>query len=597
MVCTVWVLADTLRLKDGTVLEGKVIEQPDRYWIKLADGTSKTVLKKDVASLERGDAKPKVPGSDIKAPPPPPAPANGAKGAISGNSMPIGGASAGAGAAAAGTSPAFAAVKSKADRAEAPVIAQQLWDKFIESNPPPADLAAAKAEKEKWDALAKENAEKINGKWVGGEERKKLIKEYKEMVKQGYEEVHGNQYVEGLKKLEKAQAMYPQGFDANFELGYFHLHRGVIGSNGQGNLSEIDKGIKALEAAQRVLPNSPATLSNLAIGYNFRKRYEDSVLVAYRAAKIQDTKDIVQNLVNAIAYAPRGMQQSNQKVKPIMEDAIQMAQKHGLSLEGSGSWPYIRPSENDKEPEPGEEKAPPGAAWAGSGFFVTDDGYIITNHHVATGDPKTAIQKDISFRVTFDDGSQKTAELIAIDENADIALMKVKVDSPVPFLKVADANPNQAAKALVLGYPATGEDKPTMQISEGSVKSVHPGGEHEVWFDLNTTHGNSGGPIVDRGCRVIGILTSGWHEYNMWIVGGVGPLQIKSFLEKIGDKAPKLEYVALSESAGDFNGEKLTEQARKCTLHILAIRGVPENGEGGGGKPSTGAGEGKSGND
>jgi hypothetical protein len=53
-VCTVCVLADTLRLKDGTVLEGKVIEQPDRYWIKLADGTSKTVLKKDVLKLERG---------------------------------------------------------------------------------------------------------------------------------------------------------------------------------------------------------------------------------------------------------------------------------------------------------------------------------------------------------------------------------------------------------------------------------------------------------------------------------------------------------------------------------------------------------------
>src|SRR5690349_12406681 len=62
-VCTVCVLADTLRLKDGSVLEGKVIEQPDRYWIKLADGTTKTVLKKDVLSLERGDTKPKVPGA------------------------------------------------------------------------------------------------------------------------------------------------------------------------------------------------------------------------------------------------------------------------------------------------------------------------------------------------------------------------------------------------------------------------------------------------------------------------------------------------------------------------------------------------------
>jgi hypothetical protein len=78
---------------------------------------------------------------------------------------------------------------------------------------------------------------------------------------------------------------------------------------------------------------------------------------------------------------------------------------------------------------------------------------------------------------------------------------------------VADDNPKQAAKALVLGYPVTGEEEPTLQISEGQVKSLHPGAEHEVWFDLNTTHGNSGGPIVDRtGKGPEGHLRSGRHR-------------------------------------------------------------------------------------
>jgi len=156
----------------------------------------------------------------------------------------------------------------------------------------------------------------------------------------------------------------------------------------------------------------------------------------------------------------------------------------------------------------------PGPAWSGSGFFISGDGYLLTNHHVATGDPKSAPLKNITFRVRLDDGTEKNAELVAVDDKADIALMKIKTDKgSVPFLQVADDNPKQAAKALVLGYPVTGEEEPTLQISEGQVKSLHPGAEHEVWFDLNTTHGNSGGPIVDRTCKgPEGHLRSGRHR-------------------------------------------------------------------------------------
>jgi S1-C subfamily serine protease len=164
-----------------------------------------------------------------------------------------------------------------------------------------------------------------------------------------------------------------------------------------------------------------------------------------------------------------------------------------------------------------------------------------------------------------------------VDDNADIALMKIKTGkSPVPFLKVADDNPKQAAKALVLGYPATGDEEPSLQISEGQVKSLHPGSEHEVWFDLNTTHGNSGGPIVDRNSRVIGILSGGRQVYNVTYVMGVGAKQIQTFLSSIPGKAPKMEFAAPGER--EFNGEKLTEEARKATVLIIAIRGAESSG-------------------
>jgi hypothetical protein len=128
----------------------------------------------------------------------------------------------------------------------------------------------------------------------------------------------------------------------------------------------------------------------------------------------------------------------------------------------------------------------------------------------------------------------------------------------------------------VLGYPATGDEEPTLQISEGQVKSLHPGSEHEVWFDLNTTHGNSGGPIVDRNGRVIGILSGGRQVYNVTYVMGVGAKQIQTFLSSIPGKAPKVNYAAPAD--GEFNGEKLTEASRKATVLIIAIRGAEGSG-------------------
>src|SRR5262245_10405414 len=98
-ICTVG-LADTLKLKDGTVLEGKVQEVGDKYWIKLANGQTRMVNKSEVVSKTIGDVKPATP---VPAPTEAPKPGAGTPAA-----PPAGGT-------VAGTSPAFAAVKSKAD--------------------------------------------------------------------------------------------------------------------------------------------------------------------------------------------------------------------------------------------------------------------------------------------------------------------------------------------------------------------------------------------------------------------------------------------------------------------------------------------------
>src|SRR5439155_7819938 len=105
-------LADTLVMKDGTRIDGRVVEQTDKYWVKSDSGPAKIVPKTDVAEWKGGSS----------ATPAAPALASPTAGA---SAVP---------AAPAGASLGFAETKSKADRAEAPLVAIGLWQNFIDSN-------------------------------------------------------------------------------------------------------------------------------------------------------------------------------------------------------------------------------------------------------------------------------------------------------------------------------------------------------------------------------------------------------------------------------------------------------------------------------
>src|SRR5688572_11888313 len=175
-------LADTVILKDGTRIEAtSVMRMGSQVRLKMTDGSTRTISSSLVKEVIRG----KTTASGAAAG------ASGAPGApgdvTGGTTVPPKGSVAppAAAKAPAGTSSSFAHAKSKADAVDAPIVAVSLWEKFIDTKPPAADLEAAKAELAKWQQLQKDNAERINGKWVGGEDRKKLLKEVDELVNQG----------------------------------------------------------------------------------------------------------------------------------------------------------------------------------------------------------------------------------------------------------------------------------------------------------------------------------------------------------------------------------------------------------------------------
>lgn len=145
---------------------------------------------------------------------------------------------------------------------------------------------------------------------------------------------------------------------------------------------------------------------------------------------------------------------------------------------------------------------------AGSGFIYTDDGYILTNHHV--------IESADEIIVRMADRREFEAELIGSDEASDIAVLKISADKKLPFLRLSESEsvkPGQWVAAI--GSPFNFEQSVTAGIV--SAKGRTNRAQQYVPFiqtDVAINRGNSGGPLLNMDGEVIGI--------NSWILSSGG---------------------------------------------------------------------------
>ena len=96
---------------------------------------------------------------------------------------------------------------------------------------------------------------------------------------------------------------------------------------------------------------------------------------------------------------------------------------------------FRRFGDQDENGDQDRKKAVPHYAQAqGSGFFISEDGYVVTNHHV--------VDKGVEFTLVMDDGTKLAADLVGSDEKSDLALLKVKdPDRKFKYVKFADTLP------------------------------------------------------------------------------------------------------------------------------------------------------------
>lgn len=144
------------------------------------------------------------------------------------------------------------------------------------------------------------------------------------------------------------------------------------------------------------------------------------------------------------------------------------------------------------------------ATSGGSGFFVdSQKNLLATNYHVIAG------VEEQNHVVRLFNGRSFMARTLAYDQEADLAVLKIVGNHPNRFQALELGTPLQMSskRAAAIGYPCTNRNAPV--ISPGSLDFVAYSGSGRLHFNMQTYHGNSGGPIFDRDGRVVSVLKSG----------------------------------------------------------------------------------------
>ena len=137
----------------------------------------------------------------------------------------------------------------------------------------------------------------------------------------------------------------------------------------------------------------------------------------------------------------------------------------------------------------------------GSGFFISADGFVVTNNHV--------IDKATTVEVIMDDGKVYTAKVIGRDQRTDLALLKIDGRTDFPWVKIATAQPRIGDWVLAVGNPFGLGGTVTAGIVSARGRDIGAGPYDDfLQIDAAVNRGNSGGPTFNLAGEVIGVNTA-----------------------------------------------------------------------------------------
>ena len=171
----------------------------------------------------------------------------------------------------------------------------------------------------------------------------------------------------------------------------------------------------------------------------------------------------------------------------------------GIVPEGSPFEDFFR--EFQDRNRDGEGQRPRRSSALGSGFVISEDGFVVTNNHVIEGADEITIE--------FFSGDELKATVIGTDPNTDIALLKVEANGPLPFVKFGDSDGARVGDwVIAMGNPLGQGFSVSAGIVSARNRALSGTYDDYIQTDAAINRGNSGGPLFNMDGDVIGVNTA-----------------------------------------------------------------------------------------
>jgi serine protease Do len=254
-----------------------------------------------------------------------------------------------------------------------------------------------------------------------------------------------------------------------------------------------------------------ATVASLGLGALFVSpgHVPQAALPGLTSAQAQNVTQEAQTVSRPVGFAD-----VVEKVKPAVISVrvkVENSPQVQMGLEGEGLPPGLERffrqfgqpdgGQNGRMPRGGQGGGRNFSTGQGSGFFISADGYAVTNNHV--------VEKASNVQVKTDDGKTYDAKVIGTDPRSDLALIKVDGHNDFPYAKLSERSPRIGDWVLAVGNPFGLGGTVTAGIVSARSRDIGAGPYDDfIQIDAPVNKGNSGGPTFDVDGNVIGVNTA-----------------------------------------------------------------------------------------
>ena len=202
---------------------------------------------------------------------------------------------------------------------------------------------------------------------------------------------------------------------------------------------------------------------------------------------------------------------------------------------------------------------------SGSGFYINNKGYALTNNHVI----------DICAQsVAVIDGKETLFRVIATDKTNDVAVLKTDYKSR-NYIKINEDGAKLGENVIAVGYPLAGRLSDSVKITRGIVSSLSGLDNNigQIQIDAALQPGNSGGPVLNENGELVGIASAGLNKLLMakeakYIPENVNFAVASPIVVNIL-KSKKVKYATPSMFSGSFSNTELAELGDSSTIQLF----------------------------